>query len=73
MAAGSSLPGEQVHVVGHAGQALALPDELVLLLLPLLHLPVQVRRQQPQLQAQFGDTGLLLRRRREEISETSVW
>lgn len=55
-----SLPGEQVHVVGHAGQALALPDQLVLLLLPLLHLRVQVRGQQPQLQAQLGDAGLLL-------------
>lgn len=63
MAAGcfsAPLPGEQVHVVGHAGQALALPHERVLLLLPLLHLHVQVRGQQPQLQAQFGDAGLLL-------------
>lgn len=36
------LPGEQVHVVGHAGQALALSDDVVLLLLPFLHLCVHV-------------------------------
>lgn len=57
-----------MHVVGHAGQALALPDQLVLLLLPLLHLRVQVGGQQPQLQTQLGDAGLLLveDRRRQE-------
>lgn len=35
-------PGEQVHVVGHAGQALALPDNVVLLFLPFLHLCVHI-------------------------------
>lgn len=55
------LPGEQVHVVGHAGQALALPDDVVFLLLPLLHLRVHVRRQQTKLQTQLGHACLLLR------------
>lgn len=36
------LPGEQVHVVGHAGQALALSDNVMFLLLPFLHLCVNI-------------------------------
>lgn len=36
------VPGEKVHVVGHAGQALALPDNVVFLFLPLFHLCVHV-------------------------------
>lgn len=54
------LPGEQVHVVRHAGQALALPHNVVLLLLPLLHLRVHVGRQQAELQTQLGHARLLL-------------
>lgn len=36
------LPGEQVHVVGHTGEALALPDNFMLLVLPLFHLCVYI-------------------------------
>lgn len=36
------LPGEQVHVVGHAGEALALPDNVVFLVLPFLHFCVNI-------------------------------
>lgn len=36
------LPGEQVHVVGHTGKALGLPDNVVLLLLPFLQLCVHI-------------------------------
>lgn len=61
-----------MHVVGHAGQALALADQLVLLLLPLLHLRVQVGRQQPQLQTQLGDAGLLLMEDRRGVQDPAL-